>query len=220
MLDDQDDLDPSHESLNDNIRLCNSKIGNSDHTDYVNFKSLLKPHKKALLFNNIRSLTKNFESFISCYLSPIPESISVIGFCETHLTSDTESQYQLPGFKLFTNNNESNSGGIALYIRESLKGSVITDLSVSKPHCESLFIDIQTGSKNTCTVGVIYRRPENNFKRFLPELSNLLNHNKVNNKSCTIMGDLNIDLIKYNNSSMVREFVDLMTTHCFFFLYQ
>ena len=84
------------------------------------------------LFYLIKSevLTKNFESFISCYLSPIPESISAIGFCETHLTSDIEPQYQLPGFKLFTNNNESNSGDVALYIRESLKGSLITDLSV------------------------------------------------------------------------------------------
>ena len=45
-LDDPDDHDPSHESLDDNIRHINSKIGNSDHTDYPNFKSLLKPHKK------------------------------------------------------------------------------------------------------------------------------------------------------------------------------
>ena len=215
-LDDPDDHDPSHESLDDNIRHINSKIGNSDHTDYPYFKSMLKPHKKVFLFNNIRSLTKNFESYISCYLYPIPEPISAIGFCETHLTADMEQQYQLTGFNLFTNNYESNSGGVALYLRESLKGSLIPDLSVSKPHCESLFIEIQTGPRDTCTVGVIYRRPENNFKSFLPELSKLLNHNKVNNKRCTIMGDFNIDLIKYSHSSTVREFVDLMTAHSFF----
>ena len=176
---------------------------------------MLTPNGKTFLFNNLRSLTKNFDKFISSYLSPVHASITAIGFNETHLTADTEPTYQIPGFTLFTTNNSSNTGGVALYLREALHGNIIPDLSMCRPYCESVFVEYPINNNEYRTIGVIYRR-ETDIRDFMTELTRILEHPKVNNKNCLIMGDFNIDLIDYGKRTLVTDLVELMADHSFF----
>ena len=45
---------------------------------------------------------------------------SVILICETKITNETESLYNIAGYNMLPNNNESNKGGPALYIKNNI----------------------------------------------------------------------------------------------------
>ena len=46
--------------------------------------------------------------------------LSVIGICETKIANEIETSYNIAGYNLFTNNKESNKGGVALYIKNNI----------------------------------------------------------------------------------------------------
>ena len=45
---------------------------------------------------------------------------SVIGICETKMTKEIETLYNIAGYSMFTNNSQSNKEGVALYIKNSI----------------------------------------------------------------------------------------------------
>ena len=49
---------------------------------------------------------------------------SVIGICEMKLTNEIETLYNIVGYNMFTNNNQSNKGGVALYIKNVIPVTV------------------------------------------------------------------------------------------------
>ena len=72
----------------------------------------------SLMSLNICSLKSNFLNLqleITDHFRP-----SVIGICETKMTNEIETLYNIAGYKMFTNNNQSNKGGVALYIKNSI----------------------------------------------------------------------------------------------------
>ena len=67
---------------------------------------------------NICSLKSNFLNFqleIADHFRP-----SVIIICETKMTNEIETLYNIAGYNMFTNNNQSNKGGVALYVKNSI----------------------------------------------------------------------------------------------------
>ena len=70
-------------------------------------------------------------------------------------------------------------------------------------------------NKNT-VIGCIYRHPHaNNLNDFIDYLKDCLISLNNENKNVYIAGDFNIDLIKYDNNLKIRDFCDLLTSHCF-----
>ena len=72
----------------------------------------------SLMSLNICSLKSNF-----CNLQlEITDNFcpSIIGICETKMTNEIETLYNIAGYNMFTNNNQSNKGGVALYIKNSI----------------------------------------------------------------------------------------------------
>ena len=73
---------------------------------------------------NICSLKSNFLNLqleITYYFRP-----SVIRICETKMTNEIETLSNIAGYNMFTNNNQSNKGGVALYIKNSIPMMVKT----------------------------------------------------------------------------------------------
>ena len=67
---------------------------------------------------NISSLKSNFLNLqleITDHFRP-----SVIGICETKITNEIETLYNIACYNMFTKNNQSNKGGVALYIKNSI----------------------------------------------------------------------------------------------------
>ena len=73
-------------------------------------------HNTTLLSFNIRSMKTNFDSFRAEF-SNFSEYFDVLGFCETHLTDDTQKLYMHPEYNFYSTNMSNSKGGVCLYVR-------------------------------------------------------------------------------------------------------
>ena len=67
---------------------------------------------------NICSLKSNFFNLqleITDHFRP-----SVIGICEMKMINEIETLYNIAGCNMFTNSNQPNKGGVALYIKNGI----------------------------------------------------------------------------------------------------
>ena len=142
-------------------------------------------------------------------------SFDFIGVTEV-LECDRDTRLKLPGYhSLITfTRNDDNRGGVGLFVSENITFNVRDDLSVFIPHIyESLFIEIDTSENNhdKNIIGLIYRpntQPKADidiFSSTLQDIMDIINNEK---KSCLLMGDFNIDLLKYNLHNKTNDFVD------------
>ena len=102
---------------------------------------------------------------------------------------------------MFTNNNQSNKGGVVLYIKNNIPVLVKPVQTIIRNGIETIFADLNTPS-GTITVGLVYKRSVDisteNFSIALEEIISTLDPNiKI---KTYIMGDFNINLLAYSTS--------------------
>ena len=122
----------------------------------------------------------------------------------------------MPGYHNLINctRNDDNRGGVGLFACENITFNVRDDLSVFIPHIfESLFIEIGTSENNhdKNIIGLIYRpntQPKVDIDIFSSTLQDIMDSINNENKSCLLMGDFNIDILKYNLHNKTNDFVD------------
>ena len=105
---------------------------------------------------------------------------------------------------------EASCGGSLLYIKNQLHYISRKDLNIyKKSELESTFIEILTSSGKNVIVGCIYRHlcmhPSEFNDIYLKDLLENLSHE---NKTIVIMGDFNIDLLKYDTEKDSADFLD------------
>ena len=119
----------------------------------------------SLLHNNIRSLKRNLENFQVHLLDELNFEFSIIGVSETKTISGKEMDFNpsIPGYVFEYVPTPLASGGVGVYINDSLKYTVIE--KVSDEAFQSLWIEIQLPQKSNIICGIIYRQ-HNSPKRF------------------------------------------------------
>ena len=65
---------------------------------------------------------------------------------------------------------------------------------------ESLFIESNLPRHKNIIVGVIYRKLQSNINDFIPVFENVLQKTYTEHKQVYIMGDFNIDLVKFTGN--------------------
>ena len=83
-----------------------------------------------------------------------------------------------------------------------------TDLNIKTTECDSIFIEIPDKS---IIVSIVYDHED-----FISQIEIALNTITKEKKRGFIMGDFNIDLLKYNHNHQVNTFVKLMYSYSFF----
>ena len=108
----------------------------------------------SLLHNNIRSLKRNLENFQVHLLDELNFEFSIIGVSETKIISGKEMDFNpsIPGYVFEYVPTPLASGGVGLYINDSLKYTVWIE-------------NIQLHQKSNIICGIIYRQ-HNSPKRF------------------------------------------------------
>ena len=115
-----------------------------------------------------------------------------------HLLPNYDFHYTLPRENVY--------GGVGMYVSKSM-GSIQTidelnftnTCQCSKCAVETLYIRFDCG-KRSYILGRMYRHSNGNIKHFTEDLENTLT--KIDEKCKAIfVGDINIDLIKYENSN-------------------
>ena len=141
--------------------------------------------------------------------------IDVIGISET---SQEEGQnfkgnVNIEGYKPpFCMGSKTARGGVALYAKEDLDTWERDDLDTANQFYEGIWIEIENKKCKNIIVGCLYRHPSSDINDFELYLSKCLTMITKEKKECYIMGDLNVDLLKYETSNKHRDFINNMTS--------
>jgi hypothetical protein len=212
-------------NINDEHDSPFQQFGNDcDYCEPNNFRELPKFTLNSVSYFhlNCRSLSSNWESFydLICDLHDENFSFDYIGVSEV-FKCDKDLRLALPGFhKLITRSrNDDNHGGVGLFVKQNVQFKIREDLSIFIPHVfESIFIEVLSNTNKNTIVGVIYRpntQPKADMDIFTSTLFDLMNIINVEKKKSTIMGDFNIDLLKYNSHDKTNNYVDNLFTQGF-----
>ena len=171
----------------------------------------------SLMHLNARSLIGNFDKF-EILLANLRKSFSVIGVTETWLNDLTSDLVNMPGYSFVSNHRKSKiGGGTGLDLENNLQYKICSECTYSNPDViESLFVEINVPHGKNIVVGVIYRPPNQNTAAFIDELNDILINITRGNKLCYIMGDFNLDLLRYNDNVPTQEFIDRLFSYSFY----
>ena len=101
------------------------------------------------------------------------------------------------GFTFISQPTNSSAGGVGLYVKQDLNYTIRTKLSLSNSDFESLWIEIDNQSHKNFICGIIYRHPNSDISSFMDYLNSTAEKIHREKKNCAILGDFNIDLLKY-----------------------
>ena len=162
---------------------------------------------------NISSLTYNFDQ-LHTLLSVININFDLIGVTESRLKKDKTrtTNTDIKGYTFEHTPSEASCGGSLLYIKDTLKYICRKDLQIYKPaELESTFIELLSSSGKNIIVGCIYRHPSMHSSEFNSTyLNDLLKKLSHKNKKIILMGNFNIDLLKYDRHCNSSDFLDAM----------
>ena len=165
---------------------------------------------------NTRSLSKHIDS-LQDLLVTIDNQFSLIGISETKLNENSICNVDIPNYIFLRHDSPTSAGGVGLYIHNSIKFLPRNNLDLRIDNCENLWVEIELsrGQKNII-VGLIYRHPNADISQFSDALSTTLDEISNENKQVIILGDINIDLIKYESNHIISEYLDMLYSNfCF-----
>ena len=202
-------------------------------TDFLNLlisKRISDTNNLKILSMNIANILTKLDSLKIMIQNLANESNkpSIITVTETHLNanqnhgySKTDLENLLPGYKFFHENRKiKKAGGVGIFIEESLASEAkveSADLFVDEIF-ESLTIRIPNvsfeKSKKDLVILSLYRQPGNtNLIKFNELLQSWLNRHDKRTNEIILTGDMNLDLLKYQNHSPTSDYLDLMMSH-------
>ena len=165
---------------------------------------------------NIASLQRHIDELKST-LTLLNHPFDVICITETRLyESSPLVDIEIPGYDFHHTPTLSQCGGAAIYVKSTHEYEVLNKYSSSHYNIsESIFVEIKNKSKKNLVIGCIYRHhtPISDFCTTF--LDNTLKKITKSKKTCALLGDFNIDLIKYGSQTDVGTFYDQISTHGF-----
>ena len=134
---------------------------------------------------------------------------------ETRLNEHLE-QIDIDGYDFEPCFSKTQAGGVGIYVANYLESKVRRDLSMNLEHCEDIWVEIYPHSRNSHTkyhdgkkviVGIVYRHPGSQYKRFCEKLCSTIDNINRCNENFVIMGDVNVNLLKYNIVGSVTDYL-------------
>lgn len=174
----------------------------------------------SVLHFNIRSLVKNMDHLVT-FMSTLKLTFSIIGLSETWLTDNLKESgiYELPGYKsVHAIRPHRTGGGVSIFVQQHFQFSRRDDLVLSYDECnvESVLIEIVTAKNKNIIIGNIYKPPDTDTVKFNNSINNVLTRINKEDKICYILGDFNINLLKYETHSFTKEFLNILQANYFF----
>ena len=165
--------------------------------------------------SNVCSLRKNLDKLFETFQNgtKLPD---VIGVTETRLDEHL-TEIDIDGYDFEPCFSTTQAGGVGVYVANYLEYSIRRDLNMNLEHCEDVWVEISTQSKanytkfqdekNKLIVGIVYRHPGSQYKRFCETLCNNIDNINRSSKNFVIMGDVNVNLNKYNIVGTVTDYL-------------
>ena len=155
---------------------------------------------------NIRSFNANSDSLFTMFHN-IQSHPSILVLSETWF--DNNSTQEISGYTGYhVTRMQGRSGGVSLYVRQTIVSKLIPELSFVNASIEVCTIQIKVGRSSEFYVLGIYRPCRGNLEDFMDNLDLILGSNVLRNKACVLTGDLNINLL--SDETSVHNFVNSM----------
>ena len=157
---------------------------------------------------NIRSFREHFDKFLCSLPSKhFPEIL-----CLTETWFNPGETIEISGFSGFHVCRSSRSGSVSIYVRSSLKCEFIEELSYVNDTIEVCTVEIHHEDLQFVII-CIYRPHSDSIVNFNFHLSSFLNHSYFQSKTCLLMGDLNICLLK--EDANITDYLNILFSHHF-----
>ena len=173
------------------------------------FKDAAKQKGFSLLHCNTRSLGKNV-SLLHDILLTVETRPDVIAISETKINENSYANINLPGYNFVNTNSKSQAAGVGLYLANKLEFSRKTDLDISRNGIESCWVELACHKQKNVVIGCIKRHPKSDRSLFYETLKKQLESLNSKGKEVLIVGDVNIDFLKYNSDAQTSEYLDML----------
>ena len=155
---------------------------------------------------NCRGLSNNWEGFrhLLCELHSEKFALDFIGVSEAY-RCDGDTRLRLPGYHDLISRCriDGSRGGVGLFIKDNIQYKISQDLN--------RFLLKLTYSQVNLIVGVIYRpntAPKADIDKFMSILLEKMDQVNTEKKIGLIMGDMNVDLLKFHIHSKTSDYLD------------
>ena len=181
-----------------------------------------KSNDLVIFHNNIRSLNKNFhkveEVFQNCTNFP-----DIMAFTDTR-RNDEFTIPKLKGYKFEFVNSSTKAGGVGVYLADSLNYNLCPDLNFlnNMNYCEDIWLKLHIDNpilggnsihKEELIIGVVYRHDfKSNYDEFCDRFCEQLIRLHQKKMKYYIVGDFNINLLKYNLAANVTKYLDAISS--------
>ena len=163
---------------------------------------------------NISSLPYHCSELHSL-LSNCRINFDIIGITESRLKRNQKAlqNIDIPNYNIEHCPTEGPNGGALIYVKNDIIYKVRNDLKIYQSEkLESVFIEIIKSNNRNIIVGCVYRHPSMEVNEFNSLFLNTLSENLLSekNKEIVLLGDFNIDLLKYEKDHNISDFLDQM----------
>lgn len=165
----------------------------------------------SMLHLNIRSLSLHLDELVST-LATLKINFDVIGLSETWNSFENPIQInvEIPGYKYFSCQSHSQNGGVALYLKTGLILIPRPDLSKDGTDFEVIWVEVENKKGKNYLFCCAYRHPSTSFDSFHEYLQEVLSSPVVTGKQVFVLGDFNINLLNYNSSTPITNYVNFL----------
>lgn len=165
---------------------------------------------------NTRSLSKNYDKLISL-LTSLPKFPDILCLSETWLKPDSAPLHDIPGFNSYHTFRHDGYGGVAVYVKDSIPSTPITEYCISDENIELCTIKVTVGSI-TYIISSLYRphSKHHQIKEFSDLMDDLLSRDIFTNNKSIIAGDFNINLLEHNDHLPTNNFLSMMQSCNYF----
>lgn len=216
--------DQFHDSIDPDTNYFNCLYENDIGSNQSNYLSIAdynlscenSPDTFRIMAYNIRSFTANSESMFAMFSSDksFPD---VLNLNETWYKENTCQEINGYSGYHVTRTGHQRSGGVSVYVKNKYDSTNITQLSFVNENIEICTVKITVGNRSYFILA-IYRPHSGTTENFISNLNFLLNSSLLRNKTCVILGDLNLNLLidneeinNFSRSMYSYHFVPLVT---------
>ena len=217
---------------NDQFEIFNTSPYNETNisTSYINVDSVpTKSNNNSLILMslNIQSLAAKFNEFSDLinYMMTQNKAPDIICLQELWKITDPD-QFELDVYQplIFNTRCNTRGGGVGIYIKNNICFNTLPQFSIFHERIfESVVVEISSTNGKKFIVGSVYRPgtpiPNTTFNEqfnlFADNLTASLTNLANKNENVFLCGDLNLDLLKFNENKFIRDYIDLIFANGF-----
>ena len=164
---------------------------------------------------NIRSFHKHHDDLVN-FLSLCRSPPDIICITETRLQAEPLIDVGLPAYTFIHENSPTIIGGVAMYIKNSIKFERPGEYNLKVSGCENIWIDVKLNNNKNLVIGTVHRHPKQNPSFFIEKFSEILHLLNVNNATCFVLGDMNININKSKMLTHAVGYTNILKSYSFF----